>query len=213
MSVVKEGTPGNAFDVNQPLSGAQAAEFKAAGYDTCIRYIPRNASLVAGNLTAPEIAAILGAGLNLGVVQHVAQPGWEPSAELGEAYGQYAAQYCGQIGLPKGISVWLDLEEVASTATTQDVIDYCEAWYGEVLKAGFIPGLYVGWNVKLSAQELYTQLSFKSYWRAYNTDIIVVIRGYSIIQHPQKKLNGITYDPNTIQKDNLGGLPVWLSPS
>lgn len=209
MSVVKNAVPGMAFDVDQPLTGAQYAEFKSNGYEAVIRYIPRKASLVAGNLTAPEIAAILGAGLSLGVVQHVASPGWEPSAELGEIYGQYAAEYCGQIGLPKGITVWLDLEEVAPN---EDVDGYCRAWFKAVEVAGYLGGLYVGYNCGLSDQQLY-DLPTKSYWKAYNCDQSIPTRGWQITQHTQKTLNGIAYDPNTVAADNLGDLPIWLGPS
>lgn len=202
-----------AFDVNTPLTGAQYAEFKAQGYGAVIRYIPRKASLIAGNLTAAEVAAILGAGLSLSVVQHVAPPTWEPSAKLGELYGQYAGQYCAEIvGLPKGMNVWVDLEEVCSGCTPQDVIDYAKAWYNAVDLTGYVPGIYVGWNIKLSDQQLYA-LPYKHYWRSYNSDQNIPVRGFQIRQHTQKTLNGITFDPNEVEADNLEGLPFFLFPS
>src|SRR5476651_601246 len=102
------------FDVNAPLSVAKAQAFKAAGYAFCVRYIPRTVALTANNLTNAEALGILNAGLALMAVQHVALPGWAPTASLGAAYGSYAAIYAKQaVGLPAGMNIWCDLEEVA----------------------------------------------------------------------------------------------------
>jgi hypothetical protein len=211
MSIVKTATAGAlGFDLNQPLSTAHAAEFKAAGYDFVVRYIPRKATSIEGNLTVSEISAILAGGLCLMAVQHVAMPGWEPSIELGQEYGQAAASYCTNIGLPKGLNIWLDLEEVAPN---EDVIGYCKAWFIAVNAAGYVPGIYIGYNPGITGEQAYADLPFRHYWRAYNADVVVATRGYQILQHPQKALNGIEFDPNTIQADLLGDLPIWLSPS
>lgn len=213
MFFVKQGNDGaKGFDLNQPLTPKTAIAFASAGYSFCIRYLPRTAALVAGNLTAAEIDIILNAALNLMAVQHVAMPGWVPNAALGKSYGDYAASYAEAIGLPKGINIWLDLEEVASTSTAKDVSDYCRAWFESMQSAGYLPGLYVGWQIVLSSQELY-DLPFKHYWKAYNADISVATRGYQLVQHTQKMLNGILYDPNTMTADALGDLPIWLSPT
>lgn len=206
---VKPAITGIGFDVNQPLTGAQAAAFKAAGYSFAVRYLPRTGNLISGNLSQAEIQAILGAGLALMVVQHVAKPGWEPSAALGISYGNYAATYAEAIGLPKGVNIWLDLEEVAIGTSAKEVTDYCTAWFTAVSAAGYIPGLYVGWNVVLSDQELY-DLPFKHYWRAYNCDQSIPVRGYQLVQQPQKTLDGITFDPNRLQADELGDVPLWV---
>lgn len=207
---VKPISPCQAFDVNQQLSGAQAAEFRAAGFEACIRYIPRTPSLIKNNLTSAEISAILGAGLALGAVQHVAMPGWQPTGALGGVYGDFAAIYSTQIGLPKGMNIWLDLEEVAAGASVDDVRAYCHTWFNEVAAQGFVPGIYVGYNVKLSDADLYS-LPFRHYWKAYNCDQNIPTRGWQILQHPQKTLGSVTYDPNTIQKDLLNDLPIFVT--
>src|ERR1700760_4986208 len=99
---VQQGAAGLAgFDVNQVLSASQAQAFKDAGYDFCIRYIPRHDGSSSGNLTYDEATDILNAGLALMAVQHVANDGWSPTADLGTAYGSYAASWCSdQVGLP-----------------------------------------------------------------------------------------------------------------
>ena len=210
---VRSATPGAlGFDVNQPLTEVQCADFVKAGYQFCIRYIPRTVALVRGNLTQPEVDVILGSGLCLIVVQHTPLPGWMPSASLGKEYGDYAALYAELIGLPKGINIFLDLEEVSVHAIAQDVIDYAQAWYNSVNAAGYLPGLYVGWCIFLSPTQLYKNLSYKTYWKAYNGGDVAT-RGYQIIQHPKNTLNGIPFDPNTAQADNMGDSALWLSPS
>lgn len=213
MGTVKTATAGAlGFDVNQNLSAAQAAGFKSAGYDFCIRYLPRTAPLTKGNLTSTEIKNILEAGLALMAVQHCPEPGWSPSAALGMQYGQYAAEYAVEIGLPPGMSVWLDLEGVIPLLA-QGVRDYCYAWYNAVgsQAAGYVPGLYVGFGTGLTPQELYEDLPFRHYWKAYNGPSLPV-RGYQIIQETVKLMEGISFDPNRLVADNLGGLPLWLSP-
>jgi hypothetical protein len=210
--IVQQAAAGlTGFDINTTVSAANAKIFKNAGYDFCIRYIPRTVALAAGNLTNAEAADIVNAGLSLMAVQHVALPGWAPTAALGTAYGSYAAEYCSQIvGLAKGINVWCDLEGVAPGTNSADVIAYCQAWYNAVNAAGYIPGIYVGYDTMLSPEQLYHSLSFRHYWRAYNGPQVAV-RGFQLIQKPQVKVNGFYIDPNITQSDNLGGMPQWLS--
>jgi len=199
------------FDINSIISADQASDLKNAGYDFCIRYIPRTAALAAGNLTNAEAADILNAGLALMAVQHVALPGWAPTADLGTAYGSYAATYASEIvGLPPGLNIWCDLEEVATGTDPQDVIDYCQAWYAEVKNAGYVPGLYVGWGIVLSDDQLYRNLSFQHYWRAYNGQPVAQ-RGFQLIQKTEKRVNGLTLDPDVSQLDNMGDSVLWLS--
>jgi Domain of unknown function (DUF1906) len=212
---VKQAIPGEGCDVNQQLSGAQAAELVKAGMSFVIRYLPRTAALVAGNLTAAEMAAILGSGLNLMAVQHCPEPGWSPSTALGDQYGTFAGQYAKSIGYPAGAPIYLDLETPATTGTAQDAqdcINYVAAWFSAVEGAGYFAGLYIGYGVPLTPRQLY-DLPVKSYWSAYNYNDGVATRGLQIVQHVQKTIAGLLVDPDTIQADELGDLPIWLSPN
>lgn len=199
------------FDVNSVLSASAAVSFKNAGYSFCIRYIPRTANLIQGNLTNAEAMGILNAGLALMAVQHVALPGWSPTTNLGTIYGNYAATYASQVvGLPPGMNIWCDLEEVAPASSPNDVIAYCQAWYYAVHIAGYIPGLYVGYGTLLSPEQLYDELSFQHYWRAYNGPEVAT-RGFQLIQKTEKTLNGIAFDPDVTQNDEMGDSALWLS--
>jgi hypothetical protein len=201
------------FDINSTVSAAMAADFKNAGYDFCIRYVPRNdAACKPSDLSYAEAADILNAGLALMAVQHVAGGNWMPTAELGTAYGQYAASYAGSVvGLPPGMNIWLDLEGVGENTTADNVIAYSNAWYNEVLTAGYVPGVYIGWNVVINDEQAYHNLSFRHYWSAYNADVVPATRGYQLVQALQKELDGVYFDPDTTQTDHLGGTPLWLS--
>ncbi len=168
-------------------------------------------SLIAGNLTNEEALAILNAGLALMPVQHVALPGWQPNTNLGTIYGNYAATYASQVvQLPPGVNVWCDLEGVAPNTDPRDVIDYCQAWYYALHIAGYVPGIYVGYDTMLSPEQLYNNLSFQHYWRAYNGPEVAT-RGFELIQQTEKTLNGITFDPDLTQEDEMGGAALWLA--
>lgn len=211
---VKQATPSQGFDVNQSLNAAQASAFKSAGYDFCIRYVPRKFDTFPYNLTNPEMGRILQAGLSLMVVQHVSPDNWIPTTDLGKSYGEYAANYCDKtVQLPKGVSVWLDLEMVKPGTPIADTIGYATEWWNAVNAAGYSASLYVGYAAGLNAEELYSKLPFKSYGKAYNYDDGVATRGFQLIQHTQKTLNGISFDPDSIQADNFGDLPFVLSTS
>ncbi|MDB5135461.1 MAG: hypothetical protein JWP37_2064 [Mucilaginibacter sp.] len=199
------------FDVNSILSATGAQNLKNAGYDFCVRYVPRTAALAAGNLTNAEALNILNAGLALMAVQHVAIEGWVPDENLGAAYGSYAATYASEVvGLPRGMNIWCDLEGVAPGTDAADVIAYCQAWYDAVNAAGYVPGIYVGWDTMLTSQQLYSDLPFQHYWRAYNGPGVAT-RGFQVLQTTEKTVSGITIDPDTTQNDNLGGTALWLS--
>jgi hypothetical protein len=209
--VVRQATPGmQGGDINAVLNAQQCKQLIEGGLSFVIRYLPRTSVLAAGNLTLAETDTILTSGLALSAVQHAAIPGWQPSAGLGQIYGKNAGIFAAEAGLLPNMNIWLDLEEVAEDSTAADVIAYCNGWYAAVAEAGYLPGLYVGWGVKLSSAQLYSALSFRSYWESYNADIPVATRGYQLIQHPQQTLGDLVYDPDTVQKDELGDLPLFV---
>jgi len=209
---VKKAPAGlSGFDVNSRLTANQATSLKNAGYDFCIRYVPRMETTATNNLTHNEAVIILNAGLALSAVQHASPEGWTPTADLGTTYGKYAATYASEtVGLPQGMNIWCDLEMVANDTDAAAVIAYCQAWYNAVLAAGYVPGLYVGYGIKLSDQQLYQDLSFQHYWLAYNGQDVAT-RGFQLIQSDQKTVSGITLDPDRTQNDRLGDAALWLS--
>jgi len=162
-------------------------------------------------LSAAEANAILDAGLALMPVQHVRTAGWKPSAVLGETDGTFAAQNSGLVGFPPGVNVWCDLEGVRRGTSPADVIAYCNAWYGAVKKAGYLPGLYVGANPILNEQQL-VNLKFQNYWKSQSNVPNVGSRGYQLLQlFPSVTRNGIGIDINVTQNDYKTGQAQWLT--
>jgi hypothetical protein len=197
------------FDVNAVLTSEFAQGFVAQGFKFCLRYISRGIE-VGTDLTSTEAEHILNTGLALMPVQHVRRPGWIPSAAIGTQDGQHAANNASTIGFPVGVNVWCDLEGVALGTSAQAVIEYCNAWLEAVNAAGYLPGLYVGFQTLLNEQQLF-QLKFQHYWRSQSNVPNLGKRGYQMIQlFPEIQVNGLKVDVDITQTDYKGGGPQWL---
>jgi hypothetical protein len=204
-------TPGaQGFDSDTTIDQPAAAALKEAGFAFAIRYLSRLTPQAPGDLSYVEAQTILNAGLALMAVQHVSRPGWAPSAALGANYGDAAVANAVLIGLPRGICLWLDLEEVAPYATAGDTIAYVNAWAAVVTNGSFVPGLYVGANQPLSGDELYWRLRIRNYWKSASTVPDIPYRGYQIMQAlAPSPIGGIALDRDVVLADNFGGLPYW----
>ena len=200
------------FDANTKLTATTAKALKDAGFKFAIRYLSRKARPPARDLTADELDIILGAGLAVMAVQHVAPSGWTPSDTLGVECGGNAAAHARAIGLPEKCSVWLDLEGVAA-GTGSVVIAYCNAWFKEVESAGYTTGVYVGANCILSADELYLNLKTKHYWKSGSKVPDIPHRGYCMVQHiiPDDKVGGVAIDRNVTFVDAFGSAPMLVT--
>jgi hypothetical protein len=211
------GTRG--FDCNARVTPDAAKRMAAAGYRFAVRYV-RRSQQHDYDINAGEILSLLNAGLGVMIVQHVALPGWMPSAALGAAYGGVAAGEAHAAGLPRGVTLWCDLEGVDPDADAVSVIGFCNAWYDRAKAAGYEPGLYVGDSCGLTAQQLYRNLRFGLYWSSYNlnADNVPAVRGVCMKQRaypaPEKRVAGVPfeYDEDVITGDALGGSPTLLLP-
>jgi glycoside hydrolase-like protein len=196
-------------DTDTVLTAGTAAAFRTV-FDGVFRYVSRGAERP-GDLSAGEAQIILGAGLGLVPVQHVAQWGWLPTADLGTAQGVSAATDAQAIGVPPGVCVALDLEGIGG-ATDENVTAFCNAWYDQVVAAGYVPLLYVGADDVLDAEELYYDLKFSLYWHGGSRVAPVPVRrGVCITQtiDPAFVLDGVSYDSNIAAPDALGGTATW----
>ena len=206
------------FDTAERVNVAQANTFFSKGFRFCIRYVSRtdetrehNATHGTPDISANEAKGILNAGMALMVVQHVALPGWHPTAQLGTEYGENAATYAGDAELPGGVNLWLDLEGIAQGTSHADITGYANAWFKAVAAAGYVPGVYVGFDVFLSPDELFFDLKMKHYWKAGGDITNVAHRGYQVIQsilHPNTPQE---FDRDVTRDDDLGGFALWLT--
>jgi hypothetical protein len=200
------------FDCNCKLSYELAKKFKTDGYEFAMRYVGRlkQASI---DIDKTELQDILRAGLKLGIVQHCPpKPGILPSKELGVEYGKNAAIFSKESGYKQGCIVYLDLEDVNADYKKRqsDIIAFCNAWYDEVKAAGYTPGVYVGFNMWLTDDELYSKLKFQHYWRSGSNVPDVTKRGYEMFQKEWLTVNGIQIDTNEATGDRLGNMPVFM---
>jgi hypothetical protein len=210
-SIETAPTGAKGFDTTDVLSTAKAKQFKDDGYTFCVRYLSLSSTEKEGDLSYQEADDILDAGLALMAVQHVRIPGWTPSGSLGTDYGSHAANNAIHVGLPQGVNIWLDLEGADNDTPAEDVIAYCNNWFKEVTTAGYVPGVYVGFDALLTGEQLFHSLTCKHYWKSPSHVPDVAIRGYQMTQ-PEIDIvrHGINIDVNMTQTDRLGGNPFWL---
>jgi hypothetical protein len=209
------GTRG--FDCNWPLDAGQARGFYVRGHRFAIRYVGRR-QMKQHDVSEPELRTILRAGLAVMLVQHVSLPGWVPDGPLGREYGLNAARFAREVGYQRGAVLWCDLEEVRAGTPSQDVIDYCNAWYDHVRLIGYEPGLYVGYGAGLSGHDLYWRLKFRRYWSAYNLnrDQYPAVRGVQLRQKVATAgdvIPGMSpgqIDVNLCGKDAMGDSPLMM---
>ncbi len=213
-TVESGGANATGLDTDDVISSTSAGEIATAGLTFVIRYVSLESAEQSGDLTSDEAANILAAGLALMPVQHVAEPGWTPTSALGTTNGQNAAGNVRSVGFPSGVNVWLDLEGIAEGTATPAIIDYCNNWAAAVRAApySFSPGLYVGYDTFLSADQL-AQLDFQHYWESESSVPSPTGRGYQMVQTGSESGYGITYDPDATQYDELSGTVQWLAPS
>lgn len=208
---IPEGTRG--FDCNAPVWYDAARAFFDAGHRFVCRYVPRVTQRPI-DVTAAEVADLHRAGLAVMPVQHVEQPGWAPSAAKGTEYGRTAAASAQDAGIVAGTCCWLDLEGVG-VAPAAVIVAYCNAWHDAVAAEGYTPGIYVGFQARLSPDLLYRALRFEHYWAAYNlnADEYPAVRGVQMQQSEERRLVGIAYDPDLVSRDQRGGLPLADAPA
>lgn len=216
LRTIAAGTRG--FDCNQVVPASTARAFYAAGYRFVLRYVPR-LKAAPHDLFAAEVQTLLDAGLAVMPVQHVEAGEWTPTLAKGSQYGTVAANMALAAGIVAGTTVWLDLESVAKGTPARDIIDYCTEWFHCVRAAGFQPGLYVGWQCGLTADQLYYKLPFTRYWAAYNLNSYelpskrgVCMNQYVAARSIRPVGETLDFDMNIIKTDALGGLPTATSP-
>jgi len=216
-SALLPGTPQPAtravagFDTDTVLTPSTAAALFAAGFRFCVRYVSLGAPS-AKDLTISEGGIILQAGLALMAVQHVRGTGWSPSQQSGHADGANAAANARSAGLPPDVTVWLDLEGIATTESASSVSTYAEAWFHSVQSAEYVPGLYTGAGAILDGQQLMA-LSFQHYWRSASVVPEIPVRGYQMLQsQPVYFQSALCIDIDFLQQDLEGDVPSWLAP-
>ncbi len=204
VQVASAPTGAKGIDTIAPLSSEVARTFKQQGYSFAVRYL--------GAMAAGEISAILEAGLGLLAVGYSRRAGWQPTAAEGASDGAAAVQHAKDAGLLKGMTLFCDLEGPASTTTAADCVAYVNAWAAPVPAAGYIAGLYVGYGIPLTPQQLYQDLLVTAYWHSVSKVQAVAVRGYQMFQQSpgNQIINGVKVDVDIIVADANGDTPSWM---
>ena len=190
------------IDCATVLTAESAAGLKGTPIDFVARYL--------GQLTPPELAIILEAGLGVELVTFSHAPGWEPSAALGNDEGHVDVARLAELGIPTGMVVWIDLEgsggDAAATAA------WVNARATVLVEAGYVAGLYVGAGCVLDGAELYALPHVTRYWRAFNEGIPEPACGFCQFQlfPPDQTLAGVLVDLDFTQEDYARRTPMML---
>jgi hypothetical protein len=184
-------------DSVQLVDAASAARLKEAGFDFAIQYL--------GTVTRDGVAAIVAAGLGFMSVTYA-----------DKFDGAATVNALASLGLPPGITAWLDVEGLA-TMDPVLVKSRINAWAESVQNAGFMPGIYVGAGCPLTSVELYA-LGVTRYWKALsriidrNGQLAEPGCGWSMLQlFPSVTRGQVWVDVNVMQQDYRGRLPVWAA--
>jgi len=185
-----------------------AQQLKVLGYSFVVRYIGTGPSA----LTPTERDIITDAGLGLMVVTFGGKNGWLPSKDNGHAKGLSDVVHAKAAGVMEGTSAFFDYEG-PGICTAYTMADDINARTDVVADEGFRPGLYNGFGMPFSSDQLYKMLKLSCYWKSCSQVPDVAVRGYCMIQHypPNQHVAGAQVDINTIKADNLGGVPYWMA--
>jgi hypothetical protein len=185
------------LDTVQVMDAELAAAVYAVGVRTVFRYLDRVKDITTGrlhaNLTPHELDVLLDAGLCVSPVQYYSTgyasqaKGKKLSADYGAEMGQVACSNALALGVPQGVTLWRDLEDVPN-ATPDAIIADCKAWGRVVVNHGFEAGLYVGAGLGsqetgyLRGEQLWELPYYRSYWRAASVVPQLPKRGWCVIQ-------------------------------
>jgi len=180
----------------------QARALKAAGYDFLVGYL--------GSMNPARLKYVLDAGL-----------GFMPVTFAGE-YEDGANDEIAQLralGVPAGVSVWLDLEGMrAWKSDPKQLIAKIDAWADAVAAGGWMPCLYVGAPQPLTSAELH-KLHVVRYWRGQGRCVdrtgalAEPTNGWCMTQmFPSVTRGGVLIDANIVGQDYRGRVPSMLVP-
>jgi hypothetical protein len=209
--IIQQSAPCNLVDTDEKLAPNILKQEAALRYAGVVRYVPLPSNGAKQDIDAVELQAILDSGLALLLVQHVRRPGWNPAQCSGKIDAQLAIQTAEAAGYLPGGHIFLDLEGIAGTA--QDTKAFAEDWAATIVNGGYCAGCYVGYEVPLNAVQLYNLHDFHSYWSDAGQRSVAT-RGFAMKQlSPEVTIEGVGFDPDTLQADALGDTPFWMTAS
>jgi hypothetical protein len=189
---------------SEPYSRAgdpkKAVALKASGIDFVVLYL--------SDVSKSLVAAIVDAELAFMPVTHANQ-----------FDGAAAVAHAASLSLPKGCTIWLDVEGphvCPPSMQPTDLIAKIDSWANTVSAAGYEPGIYVGAPQPLTSSEL-TALKVVRYWRAASRvldrsgQLAEPASGWCMFQgYPSRDWAGVWSDVDFIYEDYHERLPHWV---
>lgn len=202
------------IDTNN-VTTSKLAQLKQMGVETIIRYITTNT--VGEKCVKPEEARAMAiADIKLGLVFEV----WGGSdnfrhndinADTGRSHGQFAASWAPRVGAPSGTIIWFAIDNDASPAQiARLVLPYFRS-VREAMGGAFRVGIYGPGDACRAVVEDGAAdaawLSNAMGWsgsRAYRDS-----RKWTLLQHLETNLLGLSIDPNEANGDDYGQFVPW----
>jgi hypothetical protein len=198
------------FDISGPPPVTALPFFTATdGFSFGLRYVA-NPTPGSGTMDSAETGQFLNADIALMVVQHPVRGTFAPDPSQAALWGSTAVAGAIKACIPKGTTLFCDLEEVTGAAPS-DVTDFFNTWSATVSAAGYGPGIYVGSNCVLDADGL-AALNFSIFWRAGGT-VPALANGYNIVQTQSPENHGDPDHPVSVDVDTIQAVPgpmMWL---
>ncbi len=179
-------------DTLASLVSPDFVRLRASGISWRAGYIDR--------VTPAELAAQLGAGIL-----------FSPVTFALEVDPLHTISRLGQLGIPDGASVWLDIEGTQLDPVT--LTTKINTWARAVQRAGFEAGIYVGAGTPLTEDQLWA-LAVTRYWHSVSDVPKVARRGYCMRQiRPNDVIvDGVDVDIDIVEPDYKGDLPMFVGP-
>lgn len=184
----------------------QAKALAATGIEFFVGYL--------GVIDKVRLGYVLAAGLAFMPVTKAGE--YEDGAD--DEIAQIAA-----LGLPKGCTVWLDLEGLKAFHDDPVLLaKKVNDWADKIAANGFMPGLYIGSPQPFTSAELFSLHVVRYWWglgecRDRFGELASPACGYCMVQqfHGQKsgmmwKNTGVFVDTNGVGKDFRFRLPFWV---
>lgn len=178
--------------IDEDWAKADPTQAKNAGYSGIIGYVSQDTS--GKNLSAKDVQAIHGAGLDVGIVYE-----FNPSSALGGGYeaqidAGIAIQHAKDLGVPAGVCLYAAVDFDATSPQMSTVQAYALGFQSVCSNAGYRAGIYGSYAVcHYLATHGYTGLLWQTYaWSSGMWEPTAVIR---------QTQNGIIVGGATVDKD------------
>ena len=113
------------------------------------------------------------------------------------------------LGIPAGVTVWIDVEGSGLDADT--IITKTNAWARALVAAGYETGIYVGAGCPLSSAQL-SALVVTRYWHSVSR-VLESSRGFCMrqVRPDDVIIAGVKVDVDVVEPDYRGDLPTFVA--